>query len=273
MAAPLEGRVALVTGATSDVGMAIARALASDGAVVHAAGRRRERLQQLVEQAPAGSRLVAHAFDLADEAALTRALAEIGPIDVLVLNAAHPAEAAPFLTGGLANLRAIMETNFFAAARVVHAALPGMAERGWGRIIHVSSLAAAIGEAHGPAYCASKAAMDALLRNLAIDYSPRGVTANAIEAGPLLTERMARWGPAKARRMAMAAAVRRLGTPDDVAAAARYLASPQASFVTGEALRVTGGIHLGNPLAAMYVREATAAPAAGDAQPGAEGGA
>lgn len=260
MPRPLDGRTALVTGATSDVGTAIARALAEDGAVVHAAGRRADRLRQFADGAPAGGRIVPHAFDLEDETALTLALVGMGPIDVVVLNAAHPAEATPFLEGGMANLRAIMETNFFAAARVVQATLPGMAARGWGRIIHVSSLAASIGEAHGPAYCASKAAMDSFLRNLAIDYSPKGVTANAIEAGPLLTERMQRWGPAKARRMAMAAAVRRLGTPDDVAAAARYLASPQAGFVTGEALRVTGGIHLGNPLAAMYVREATAAP-------------
>lgn len=262
---PLEGRTALVTGATSDVGAAIARAFAEDGAVVHAAGRRRDRLRALADEAPAGQRIVPHAFDLEDETALALALVGIGPIDIVVLNAAHPAEAAPFLTGGMANLRAIMETNFFAAARVVQAALPGMAERGWGRIIQVSSLAASIGEAHGPAYCASKAAMDALLRNLAIDYSPRGVTANAIEAGPLLTERMEKWGPAKARRMALASAVRRLGTPDDVAAAARYLASPAASFVTGEALRVTGGIHLGNPLAAMYVREATNPAPGGEA--------
>ena len=258
MAAPLDGRTALVTGATSDVGVALVRALAADGAVVHAAGRRQDRLHQLADAAPPGARIVPHAFDLADEAAFALALGDMGPIDVVVLNAAHPAEATPFLEGGMANLRGIMETNFFAAARVVHAVLPGMAARGWGRVIHVSSLAASIGEAHGPAYCASKAAMDSLLRNLAIDYSPRGVTFNAIEAGPLLTERMQKWGPAKARRMAMAAAVRRLGTPEDVAAAARYLASPQASFVTGEALRVTGGIHLGNPLAAMYVREGQA---------------
>jgi 3-oxoacyl-[acyl-carrier protein] reductase len=256
MSTPLAGKAALVTGATSDVGMAVSLALAEAGAVVHALGRREMRLAELAALAPEG-RVAPHTLDLNDAEALDALLADVGAIDVLVLNAAHAAERAPLLEGGEPALRAVLETNFFAAARAVLGVLPGMAARGWGRIVHVSSLAASIGEAHGPAYCASKAAMDALLRSIAIDYSPRGVTANAVEAGPLATERLDRWGPAKARRMALAAAVRRLGTPADVAAAVLYLASPAAGFVTGETHRVTGGLHLGNPLAAMYVREST----------------
>lgn len=254
MTRELAGKTAVVTGATSDTGRAIALALVEAGATVHALGRRPERLEELVALA---AEVVPHAVDLHDGPALERMLAGIGRVDVLVLNAAHPPELAPFLKSGMDQLRAIMETNFFAASRLILGVLPGMLEGRWGRIIAISSLAASIGEAHGPSYCASKAALDGMLRNLAIDYSPSGVTCNSIEAGPVATERFANYGPTKARRFAMAAAVRRVGEPRDVAHAVRFLASPLASYVTGECLRVDGGLHLGNPLAAMYVREAS----------------
>ena len=257
---PLAGRTALVTGATSDIGLAITRVLADDGCLVHAAGRRIERLDTLAKDHPRHIRPIA--FDFTDEAALAAAIAQIGPVDVLVMNAAHPPEKAPLLEGGEATLRAVMETNYFAASRLVLAVLPGMLARGFGRVIHISSLAASIGEAFGPAYCASKSAMDSLMRTCAIDYSPQGVTFNAIECGPLETERMAKWGPAKARRMAMATTVRRLGTGDDIAHAVRFLAAPMGGWVTGEMLRVDGGIHLGNPLSAMFVREGSGAATA-----------
>jgi 3-oxoacyl-[acyl-carrier protein] reductase len=174
-------------------------------------------------------------------------------VDVLVLNAAHESERAPFLTGGMDALRPIMELNFFVPARLCLALLPGMRERGWGRVVAVGSLAASVGEAHGPSYCASKAALAGLFRNLAIDYSRDGITFNTVEPGPIATERLSRWGPQKARRLAMASATRAIATPEDVAHAVRFLASPHAGHITGEELRVDGGLHLGNP--PMYVRE------------------
>lgn len=255
MTQELSGKTALVTGATSDVGRAIALALVEAGATVHAFGRRADRLAELVDLG--SGRVVAHGLDLHDADALDRTLADMGTVDILVLNAAHAPELAPFLKGGMEKLRSIMETNFFAASRLILGVLPGMVAGRWGRIIAISSLAASIGEAHGPSYCASKAALDGMLRSLAIDYSPSGVTCNSIEAGPVATERFAGYGPTKARRFALAAAVRRVGEPSDVAQAVRFLASPSASYITGESLRVDGGLHLGNPLAAMYVREAS----------------
>jgi NAD(P)-dependent dehydrogenase (short-subunit alcohol dehydrogenase family) len=251
----LTARTALVTGASSDLGRAIALALAADGATVLAVGRRRERLDEIATH-PAIRPLV---LDLTDESAVLEAAAGWGPVDILVANAAHGPELAPLLNGGMDTLRAVMETNFFAVARLVTLLLPGMVERKWGRVIHVSSLAASIGEAHGPSYCASKAAVDGLWRNLAIDYSPHGVTFNSLELGPVRTERLERHGAMKTRRLGLAAAVRRVGEPSDAAHAVRFLASPLASYVTGESLRVDGGLHLGNPLAAMYVREPSTA--------------
>lgn len=250
----LAGKSALVTGASGDTGMAIALALVEAGATVHATGRREDRLLELRERAP--ERIVPHVAEFSDADAAERLIAATGPIDILVCNAAHPPEMAPLLKGGMSSLRSIMEVNFFAAAALIHAVLPGMIERGWGRVIAISSIASSIGEAYGPSYCASKAALDGMLRNLAIDYSPEGITFNSIEPGPIATERLAGWGATKARRLAMAACVRRVAQPEDVAYAVQFLASPQASIITGESMRLDGGLSLGNPLSAMYVRQA-----------------
>lgn len=246
----LTGKTALVTGASGDIGRAIALALAAEGATVYATARRLDKLEALAEEA--GGRIVPLEMDLADVADVE----VLGAIDILVLNAAHAPERAPFLKGGMETLRSIMEVNFFGQAALIERTLAGMVERRWGRLIHISSVAASIGEAHGPSYCASKAAMDGLFRNLTIDYSPYGVTVNSIEPGPILTERFTNfWGPVKARRFSLTTAVRRLGAPEDVANAVCFLASPKASYVTGEVMRVDGGIHLGNPMATMYIRQ------------------
>ncbi len=337
----LHGKIALVTGATSDLGRAIVLELVAAGARVHALGQRTDRLRELLAEpgagpagdsggrsegdSGAGSKLASgtatvgdtkvdsgagfvgdtkvvsgtatlgdtkvdsgagfvgdsgswsvggpvavHAVDLRDTAAVSALLSGIGPIDILVLNAAHPPEAAPFLAGGMDKLRPIMEVNFFSPAQLILALLPGMVDRSWGRVIVISSLAAAIGEAHGPSYCASKAALEGLMRNLAIDYSPSGVTFNAIEAGPVMTERLQAWGATKARRFAMAAANRRVAQPEDVAYSVLCLASPRASHITGEELRVDGGLHLGNPFAAMYTRPGQAAQGTGTQDTGAQ---
>jgi 2-hydroxycyclohexanecarboxyl-CoA dehydrogenase len=199
----------------------------------------------------AGAHAVAVALDVTDHAAVTagvtRATDSLGPVDVLV-NCAGWDEFKPFLETDEPFWRRVIAINYEGALRTTHAVLGGMMERGWGRIVNISSDAGRVGSAQEAVYAGAKAGVIAFTKTIARESARRGVTANAVCPGPTdtaLLKEMVRAGPDSERlRDALTRAVpmRRLGRPDEVAAAVAFLACEDAGYITGQTLSVSGGL-------------------------------
>ena len=239
-------RVALVTGSSRGIGRAIALRLARDGAAVAVNYReKRDRAEEVVEAiVRAGGRAVAIAGDLAVPADCTRlvesAREALGTIDILVNN------AAVFRKGDLADFdfsefEGMRNVNVDGLVRVTRAVVGDMKARRWGRIVNVASVAGIGMSTPGTTfYSATKAAVISLTRRFALDLGPHGITVNAIAPGFIATDMAAASG-ADFDAIAAKAMMRRVGTPDDIAAAASFLTSEQAGFVTAQVLTVDGG--------------------------------
>jgi NAD(P)-dependent dehydrogenase (short-subunit alcohol dehydrogenase family) len=181
----LEGRRALVTGGGRGIGAAVARALATEGATVTVAARSRREVEDVAGDI--GGRAVV--LDVADAAAVTAAMAEIGDLDVVVVNAGVVWPLRRFAETDIGEWEHAVAVNLLGAARVVRAVLPGMLERGWGRIVTVSSGAASPpGMPSASAYSTSKAALDMFTLHLANEVDATGVTVNAVRPGVVDTD-------------------------------------------------------------------------------------
>jgi 2-hydroxycyclohexanecarboxyl-CoA dehydrogenase len=238
-------RVALVTGGGGGIGGAIARQLADAGCAV-AVG-------DVVPDAAARAGHGAHALslDVTDAASVSEAVAaaeaELGRIEILV-NCAGWDELRPFLETDEEFWRRVIEVNYTGCLRVTHAVLPGMAERGFGRIVNVASDAARVGSTGEAVYAGAKGAVVAFTKTIAREFARSGITANAVCPGPTetpLLAGMAESSPDSARLLeglARAVPMRRLGRPEDVAAAVGFLTSDAAAYITGQTLSVSGGL-------------------------------
>lgn len=238
----LSGRRVLVTGAGQNVGAGIARALAARGAVVAVNDMYVDRAQAVTADiVEGGGAAQALPFDVTDLDAVRSAMASFGPVDVLVNNAGvtvHPPMAVRrFLDTAPADWEPTLRLNVVGVMNCCHVIVPGMVERGWGRVITISSAAGTHGVGIGVAsYSAAKGGGLAFTRSLAMEVARSGVTANSLALGlmeqpdPQATERLARSIP-----------VGRTGTPADVAAACVWLASDEAGWVTGQTIGVNGG--------------------------------
>jgi NAD(P)-dependent dehydrogenase (short-subunit alcohol dehydrogenase family) len=234
----LHGLKALVTGATSGLGRAIALQLARDGADVTVHGRDAARGVQTVEEIQLqGGRAHFVAADLNDAASVTRLAKEVGDIDILVNNAGI-AVWGPTETFEIASFDAIFAANVRAPFFLVSALAPGMVARGTGSIINISSMAGRLGLAGGAAYGATKAAVASLTQAWAAEYSPRGVRVNAVAPGPIYTRPEAR---ERFDSLGAATALKRAANPAEIAEVVAFLASPRASYLTGAIVAVDGG--------------------------------
>ena len=239
----LSGRVALVTGAGQNVGEGIARALAGRGATVAVNDLDPGRAVAVAEQIrTAGGDADPVPFDVTDGAAVRAAVDGLGRVDVLVNNAgnagAQPMLPSPFRATSPAAWVAPIQVNLYGVLHCTHAVVDGMCERGWGRVITISSAAATAGGDIGvSAYSAGKGAGMAFTRTLALEVARHGVTANTLAIGL-----MGLPDPDLTAAFAAAIPVGRTGTPDDVGAACVWLASEEASWLTGQTVQLNGGM-------------------------------
>jgi 3-oxoacyl-[acyl-carrier protein] reductase len=239
----LDGKPALVTGASGGIGAAIARTLHAQGAVVVLSGTRREALESLA--AELGERAHVAPADLRDPAAadalMTLAESVAGPLHILVNNAG-------FTRDGLAmrmkdeDWQSVLDLDLSAPFRLIRAALRGMLRRRAGRIIGIASIVGATGNPGQANYAAAKAGMVGMTKALAQEVAARGITVNIVAPGFIDTPMTAALAEAQRERLTAAIPLGRLGQPADVAAAVAYLAADEAGWVTGATLHVNGGM-------------------------------
>ena len=241
----LTGKVALVTGAGQHVGRGIAEALALQGAAVAVNDIVEARAKEAAEAIEAnGGRAIAAASDATDldavKAMVAQVESELGPVDVLVSNAgnsgANPAIPRKFVEMDPADWNQYVDTNFYAVLNGIHAVLPGMIERQRGRIITISSDAGRQGINMGMSiYSGGKAGALGFQRSLACEVGKHQVTVNAVSLGMIPGD----WDPGPPKGIPLG----RYGAPADVGPAVVYLASDEASWVTGQILSVNGGVY------------------------------
>jgi 3-oxoacyl-[acyl-carrier protein] reductase len=239
----LTGQKALVTGASGGIGGAITRALHAQGATVALTGTREAALQALAAELGDRTRILTADLSQPEEPGrlIQEAEAALGQIDILVSNAGITRD-------GLAmrmrdeDWQTVLDVNLTAGFRLIRAALRGMLRRRHGRIICITSLVGVAGNPGQANYAASKAAMIGMAKSIAAEVATRGITVNCVAPGFVATAMTDKLSDDQRARGTAAIPMDRFGTPEEVAAAAVYLASAEAAYVTGQTLHVNGGM-------------------------------
>jgi len=249
MTRSLKGRVAVVTGAGSGIGRAIALRLAEDTARiaiwdVNLAGA--EETAAMIRDT--GGTAIALEVDCSDkdaiQAAAGRTRAELGPVAILVNNAGI-APFTPFLQTDDELFDKVIRINLRGPWLVTKEVLPDMLEAGWGRVINITSSSVQTGSPAQGHYVSSKGGLVGMTKALALEFAPTGVTFNMIPPGFIDTP-MLRAAPIDAEAFAKTLPMQRIGQPEDIAAAAAYLASEEASYITGQVISTNGGRYMGS---------------------------
>jgi len=233
----LTGKRALVTGAGQGVGVGIARALADNGAAVVVNDLHADRAEAVAATIDGA---VVAAFDVTDGPAVSMAVEAFGPIDILVNNAGVPEGMGigPFADMDPEDWARYVDLNLYGVLHCCHAVIGGMRDRGWGRIVTISSGAGVTGINLGVSlYGAGKGGAIAFMRHLAVENARAGVTANCLALGLMAGQH----DPDATASLARTIPVGRLGTPDDVGAAVVFLASEEASWLTAQTINLDGG--------------------------------
>jgi 3-oxoacyl-[acyl-carrier protein] reductase len=242
----LSGKVALVTGASRGIGRAIARKLAGQGAMVVAAARGDHAQASVDEITAAGGKAETLALDVTEAGAAEQAIAGVvarhGRIDILVSNAGIARDQL-LLRMKRDDWDAVLGTNLTAAFALTQAALKPMIRQRSGRIIAIGSVVGQSGNAGQANYAASKAGLIGFVKAVALEVASRGITANVVAPGLIETDMTRAITESAREEWAEKIPLKRLGTPDDVAAAVCFLASDEASYITGQVLAVNGGMY------------------------------
>jgi len=239
----LTGKTALITGASGGIGGAIATALHGAGATVALSGTREAPLQELC--AALGSRAHVLACNLSDPAAVEalpkQALEVMGSVDILVNNAGITRDQI-FMRMSDDEWQSVIDVNLTATMRLCRGVMRPMMRARWGRIINISSIVGATGNPGQVNYAASKAGMVGLTKSIAYEVASRGITANAVAPGFIATAMTDKLSDDQKAAINAKIPAARMGTPEEIAAAVLYLASPEAGYVTGTTLHVNGGM-------------------------------
>ena len=242
----LAGRVALVTGASRGIGRAIAERLARQGALVVAAARGENAKGVADGISSAGGRAEAAALDVTEAGAPERVVADVlarhGRVDVLVNNAGITRDQL-LLRMKRDDWDAVIATNLTAAFALTQAVLKPMIRQRGGRIICISSVVGQSGNAGQANYAASKAGLIGFAKAVALEVASRGITVNVVAPGMIETDMTRAMTDGAREDWASKIPLRRLGTPDDIASAVCFLASDEASYITGHVLAVNGGMY------------------------------
>jgi 3-oxoacyl-[acyl-carrier protein] reductase len=245
----LSGHVALVTGASQGIGRTVALRLAKDGATVVLAARNQEKLNELAaEITAAGGKAAAFPLDVADEdqvkSTIKAAIAQFGKIDILVNNAGITRDQL-VMRMKRADWDAVLQTNLTSAYLCIQAVISSMLKQRWGRIINITSVFGQMGQAGQANYSASKAGLIGLTMAIAREVGSRNITCNAVAPGFIETPMTAVLSDDFKQTAVKQIPLARVGTPDDVASAVAFLASDEASYITGHVLNVNGGMLMG----------------------------
>ncbi len=239
----LKDKTALVTGATGGIGEAIARALQAAGALVAISGTRQEKLDALA--AAMGGETLALPCNLSDSAAVEKLIpdveAALGKVDILVCNAGVTKD-------GLAmrmkdeDWEQVININLTSTFKLNRAATKAMMKRKYGRIINISSIVGVMGNPGQANYCASKAGMIGMSKSLAAEVASRNITVNCIAPGFIATPMTDVLNDAQKERISGNIPMGKLGAPEDIAAAALFLSSDEAGYITGQTIHINGGL-------------------------------
>jgi len=245
----LSGRVALVTGASQGIGRSCALKLATAGANVAVAARNQGKLDELVSEiTAAGGKAAAFALDVSDEeqikSACKAAIAQFGKIDILVNNAGVTRDQL-VMRMKRADWDAVLSTNLTSAYLCIQQVVGSMLKQRWGRIVNITSVFGQMGQAGQANYAASKAGLIGLTMAVAREIGSRNITCNAVAPGFIETAMTAGLGEELKQNAVKQIPLGRVGSPADVASAVAFLASDEASYITGHVLNVNGGMLMG----------------------------
>src|SRR5882724_5648677 len=245
----LSGRVALVTGASQGIGRACALKLAAQGATVAVVARTQEKLDELAKEiSSAGGKAVAFTLDVSDEeqikAVIKSAIGQLGKIDILVNNAGITRDQL-VMRMKRADWDAVINTNLTSAYLCTQQVISAMLRQRWGRIINITSIFGQIGQTGQANYASSKAGLIGLTMAIAREVASRNITCNAVAPGFIETAMTAALPENLKQEAVKLIPLGRVGAPEDVANVVAFLASDEASYITGHVLNVNGGMLMG----------------------------